>query len=436
MTILRRGKASNRATFRRKEDNRVAFSLTTDCGCCVFCWTAYDGSAVFLGGRASMAWGTRLGLVGALLAMLALPAVVQAQFNYTTNKSTITITGYTGTGGVVSIPNMTNGLMVTSIGEQAFISCIRLSTIVIPNSVTSIGCAAFKSCSSLTNVTIPDGVIGIGPRAFQESGLTSVTIPDSVGSIGHAAFFECTNLASATIGNGTTNIGSLAFYNCFSLTAILFKGDAPILGVEVFDRFHANKATIYHVVGASGWGKEGWCHIFGGLPAGIWNPQAPGSGAVTTATVADQEEKTVDISSSGLVERLASCLPTCCYDGWENGAWLGFELPETASPEQVTMRVFVGGLSFDKGSIKEFKIRSVRQVHIEGSVPDKYTAVHVQTDLGDMVDQNRPEGRNPGGWTSRVYEERYIRALEKGNGRAKQAQKAVTNAPPAAGAAR
>src|ERR1019366_359508 len=42
-----------------------------------------------------------------LLLLLALPAAVQAQFTYTTNNGTITITGYTGTGGAVTIPDTT-----------------------------------------------------------------------------------------------------------------------------------------------------------------------------------------------------------------------------------------------------------------------------------------------------------------------------------------
>ena len=48
---------------------------------------------------------------------LALPAAVQAQFTYTTNNGTITITGYTGSGGAVTIPGTINGLPVTSIGD-------------------------------------------------------------------------------------------------------------------------------------------------------------------------------------------------------------------------------------------------------------------------------------------------------------------------------
>ena len=55
---------------------------------------------------------------------------------------------------------------VTSIGERAFISCSRLTSITIPNSVTSIGERAFEGCSRLTSITIPNSVTSIGDIAF------------------------------------------------------------------------------------------------------------------------------------------------------------------------------------------------------------------------------------------------------------------------------
>ena len=55
-----------------------------------------------------------------LLLLLTLPAVVQAQFTYTANNGQITITGYTGSGGAVTIPGTIDGLPVTSIGGYAF----------------------------------------------------------------------------------------------------------------------------------------------------------------------------------------------------------------------------------------------------------------------------------------------------------------------------
>ena len=53
-----------------------------------------------------------------LLLLLTLPAVVQAQFTYTTNNGQITITRYTGPGGAVVIPTTINGRPVTPYGQK------------------------------------------------------------------------------------------------------------------------------------------------------------------------------------------------------------------------------------------------------------------------------------------------------------------------------
>src|SRR5436190_20048474 len=96
--------------------------------------------------------------------LLATPAAVQAQFTYTVNYQTVTITGYTG-GRVVSIPSTINGLPVASIGPDAFYKS-SITGVTIPNGVTNIGVAAFQDCTSLSTVTIPDSVTNIGRDAF------------------------------------------------------------------------------------------------------------------------------------------------------------------------------------------------------------------------------------------------------------------------------
>jgi hypothetical protein len=57
-----------------------------------------------------------------VLLLLVLPATAQPQFTWTTNSegASVTITGYTGPGGAVIIPNSINNLLVTAIGERAF----------------------------------------------------------------------------------------------------------------------------------------------------------------------------------------------------------------------------------------------------------------------------------------------------------------------------
>jgi hypothetical protein len=94
--------------------------------------------AEFLNTRQSSVWFLRIKAVRVarlltVLLLLLLPAAVQAQFLCTTNDGTITITGYTGPGGAVDIPNSINGLPVISIGNGAFFNRTGLT------GITSIG---------------------------------------------------------------------------------------------------------------------------------------------------------------------------------------------------------------------------------------------------------------------------------------------------------
>ncbi len=171
-----------------------------------------------------------LGFRQFLLLLLILPAVAQAQFYYETNNGAITITGYFGPGGDVTIPATIDGLPVTHIGDNAFASS-GLTSIVIPNSVTSIGDRAFLFCSGLTSVVIGGGVTSIGGGAFAGCfSLTSMVIPGSVKSIGGGAFYNCSGMTSVVIGTGVTNIGAAAFQSCSSLTSIVIPDSVTSIG--------------------------------------------------------------------------------------------------------------------------------------------------------------------------------------------------------------
>ena len=169
---------------------------------------------------------------GDLNALNALANVTPAaDFTYTINNGTITITGYTGSGGAVTIPSTINGLPVTSIGGWAFHGCTSLTSVTIPNSVTSIGRLAFAGCTSLTSVTIPNSVISIAVCAFHGcTSLTNVTISNSVTSIGDGAFASCTSLTSITIPDSVTYIGESAFEYCSSLTSVTIPTSVTYIG--------------------------------------------------------------------------------------------------------------------------------------------------------------------------------------------------------------
>jgi len=103
------------------------------------------------------------------------------------------------------LTNITISNSITQIRNGVFLRCWCLTSITIPDSVTHIGYEAFALCRRLTNITIPDSVTHIDHRAFADSGLISITIPNSVISIGNEVFFLCEDLSEIHIPNGSYN---------------------------------------------------------------------------------------------------------------------------------------------------------------------------------------------------------------------------------------
>ncbi|MGD0817971.1 MAG: leucine-rich repeat protein, partial [Methanomassiliicoccales archaeon] len=203
---------------------------------------------------------TLLVLISSLIAIQnPARATTSGDFEYTiiNNDTAAQITGYTGAGGIVSIPATIDGYPVVSIGGFSFYSSTILTGVIIPDGVTDIGYAAFYDCISLRSVTIPDGVIGIGNEAFYDcisltsivlpdslisidgyafssSDLTSIIIPDSVTSIGDCVFQDCHNLTSVSVSKGLTSIGSGEFANCFNLTSVTIPESVTSVGEGAF----------------------------------------------------------------------------------------------------------------------------------------------------------------------------------------------------------
>ena len=191
-------------------------------------------------------------------------------FVFTENPdgTTCSVTGYKDyCVGDVAIPESWEGLTVTSIGNNAFYSCVNLTSIFIPSSVTSIGVQAFSYCSNLTSIKvengntkydsrdncnaiietatntlirgtkktkIPNDVTSIGVDAFNGTGLTSMTIPNSVTYIANQAFLGCSSLTSLTISENVTYIGFSTFAGCSGLTSLTIPKNVTTIGDYAF----------------------------------------------------------------------------------------------------------------------------------------------------------------------------------------------------------
>ena len=209
-------------------------------------------------------------------------SIAEAQFNYTTNNGAITITLYTGSNGIATVPNTINGLPVTTIGDSAFAST-SVGSVILPNSITNILYEAFIYCASLTNVTVPSTVTQIQDFAFlgcplldniavdpqnafysslggvlfdknqtlliqcPETKTGTYTIPDTVSSIGSEAFYGCSGLTNVILGSLVSSIstgGGDMFFSCTNLVDITVETNNPFFSSVGGVLFNKNGTTL------------------------------------------------------------------------------------------------------------------------------------------------------------------------------------------------
>lgn len=126
---------------------------------------------------------------------------------------------------------------VTNIGERAFANCSSLERLVIPNGMAPVGSQAFDGCSALVDVSVPQSVCTNGfARTFPSSylSLTNAVVSDGAALIGANCFAACRELRTVRISASVTRIGDRAFSDCPNLERIVFEGNAPDMGADVF----------------------------------------------------------------------------------------------------------------------------------------------------------------------------------------------------------
>jgi hypothetical protein len=163
-------------------------------------------------------------------------ALTDGDFEYSVSSNKATITGYTGSGGDIIIPDKVGeNVPVTAIGGSAFLNNTTLTSVEIQSGVTTINSSAFNGCTALASVTIPDTVKTFGSSVFRDTALTTITIPTSVTTIGNYTFYGCTSLTSVVVPDSVTSLGTYTFNRCTSLTSVTLPNAITSLGEYTFN---------------------------------------------------------------------------------------------------------------------------------------------------------------------------------------------------------
>lgn len=102
------------------------------------------------------------------------------------------------------------GKGISNIGSYAFADQKNLSEVIFEGTdVKTIGWGAFLNCINLKNVSLPNMLQVLETVAFANSGLTAITIPDHC-RVEDQAFANCTKLATISI-SPTARIGQYVF---------------------------------------------------------------------------------------------------------------------------------------------------------------------------------------------------------------------------------
>jgi len=123
-----------------------------------------------------------------------------SDYTYTLLNDEATITGYTGPGGELMIPETLDSYPVKHIGAFALAFKTTIISVSIPNCVVSIGDGAFAECTRMTSFSTGDGVVTIGNFALHgASSLSLMVLGTGVASIGYLAFDGINPLATVEL---------------------------------------------------------------------------------------------------------------------------------------------------------------------------------------------------------------------------------------------
>ena len=133
-------------------------------------------------------------------------------YEYVVQNGEAVITGYSGSGTVLSLPARAGNCPVTAVGRAAFCRRIDLTGVTVPEGVVSIGDYAFFNCTGLTQLSLPGSLRRIGDSGLSCcDALTSLVLPEGLVRLDDNALAQCNSLTSVTVPGTLREAGAGAF---------------------------------------------------------------------------------------------------------------------------------------------------------------------------------------------------------------------------------
>lgn len=170
-----------------------------------------------------------------------IPVSNESNFEYRIDEAgNAVITKYTGSDTICRVPETLDGRTVVSIegklNESAFMECVNLQYVLLPNTIQSVGQFAFFKCDSLIGVSLPESLTSIGYSAFRDCvSLEDIVFPDTITFIGRSAFGNCLLLEHLTLPENLETLSASAFAGCRALTSVILPDSLTYIDHCVFD---------------------------------------------------------------------------------------------------------------------------------------------------------------------------------------------------------
>ncbi|WP_138262355.1 leucine-rich repeat protein [[Clostridium] hylemonae] len=176
-------------------------------------------------------------------------------------------------GGCRSLAAAVFPSSLQTIGSYAFSGCRGLTEVTLPKNLETVGDFAFSECASMKSFTVADGngyfssENGVLYDKKMETLLiypigntdTSFAVPDGVRTIKRSAFYNCPSLTKVIFPDSLETIENAAFFYCSGLASLTFTGDSPpnvIAGDALYSI--AGRGAIYYPAGKESNYNDTW----------------------------------------------------------------------------------------------------------------------------------------------------------------------------------